>query len=87
MCRRRREMDFASVARSPSLSQSRRQIASATRNGIRVCRALSLSLRVVMGRRRWDVESASIAHSISSLCVVGDETGHPRLSRSLSLVH
>jgi hypothetical protein len=38
-----------------------------------------------MCRRRWDMESASLVLSISSSCVVGDETGNPCLSRALSL--
>jgi hypothetical protein len=49
-------MEFASVALSLSLSQSRRQIASATRNGIRVCkRSLSRwGSSCVVGDETWN---------------------------------
>jgi hypothetical protein len=65
--RRRREMDFASVALSLSLSLSLslvegRHVSSAMRHGICVSRSLNL---VVMCRRRRDRESVSLARSLS----------------------
>ncbi len=113
MCRRRRrEMEFASVAPSfsstrsssvvddnPPLSLSRRHLSSATRDRIRVCRALSLSISSsnCVGDEKWISRlsrSLSLSLSLSlplsrrgASCVVGDETWNLRLSFSQSRRH
>jgi hypothetical protein len=74
---------------NPPLSLSRRHLSSATRDGIRVCRALSLSLNLVVKlRRRREMEFASVALSLSRWgSSIGDETWKPRLSLSQSRRH